>query len=83
NSWYVEISRTGKLAEQQFEALALPFAAEYQIPLVATQDVRFLTPEDFEAHEARVAIHAGEVLSNPARAKNYTEKQYLTSCTDM
>ena len=81
--WYIEISRTDKKNEFEFEKRALKFAAEKQIPLVATNDVRFLISDDFDAHEARVAIAAGEVLTNEHRPKRYTKKQYLASMEEM
>ena len=36
-------------------------------PRVATNDVRFLTRAEFEAHEARVCIHDGALLADPSR----------------
>ncbi len=81
--WYIELSRTGKKEEQAFEALALPWAAQHSIPLVATNDVRFLSEEDFEAHEARVAIHDGTILNDPKRPRHYTEQQYLRTPAEM
>ena len=49
------------------------------IPVVATNDVRFLAAADFESHEARVCIADGAQLADPARARRYTEAQYLRS----
>ena len=53
------------------------------IPVVATNDVRFLAPADFESHEARVCIAEGALLADPARTRRYTEAQYLRSPADM
>src|SRR5262249_152328 len=53
------------------------------IPVVATNDVRFLNSEDFEAHEARVCIQDGYVLSDPRRPRLYTSQQYLRSAEEM
>ena len=50
---------------------------------VATNDVRFLTRADFEAHEARVCIHDGALLADPSRARRYSEEQYLKSTAEM
>ena len=44
---------------------------------VATNDVRFLTRAEFEAHEARVCIHDGAQLGDASRARRYSEEQYL------
>ncbi|MCD6046566.1 MAG: dnaE [Gammaproteobacteria bacterium] len=83
NRWYLELSRTGKKEEQQFEVLALSLSEKNNIPLVATNDVRFLSVEDYEAHEARVAIHEGSVLTDPKRLRKYNEQQYFRSSEEM
>ena len=81
--FYIELQRTGRVQENDYIAQVMPLAAEYQIPVVATNDVRFLQSEDFEAHEARVSIHDGYTLADPKRPKRYTEQQYLRSAADM
>ena len=45
--------------------------------------MRFLAPGDFDAHEARVCIHDGTPLADPARARRYTPQQYLRSAAEM
>ncbi len=83
NSWYIEISRTGKNSERLFEESVLIFAATHHIPLVATNDVRFLNEDEFEAHETRVAIAEGALLSDRNRKARYTSKQYLIDSANM
>ncbi|HYB66379.1 MAG TPA: DNA polymerase III subunit alpha, partial [Steroidobacteraceae bacterium] len=50
---------------------------------VATNDVRFLRADEFESHEARVCIHDGALLADPARVRRYTRQQYLRSPAEM
>ena len=57
DGFFLELSRTERSGEAQFEEAAFQIAAELAIPLVATNAVRFLSPEDFEAHEIRTCIH--------------------------
>lgn len=83
NRYYVEISRTGKPNEADYLAKGLKLAEKQNLPVVATNNVRFLNRNDFEAHEARVCIQAGTILADPARARHYTEQQYLRSTEDM
>ncbi|MDX1669977.1 MAG: DNA polymerase III subunit alpha, partial [Limnobacter sp.] len=45
--------------------------------------IQFLKQEDFRAHEARVCIANGEILSNPRRVKRFTEQQYFKSTEEM
>ena len=47
--------------------------------VVATNDVRFLGEDEFEAHEARLCIQSGYVLADTRRPKLVTEQQYLKS----
>ncbi len=51
--------------------------------MVASNDVRFLDRKDFSAHEARVCIHDGRLLSDKRREIRYSEEQYLKSPEEM
>lgn len=53
------------------------------MPVVATNDVRFINSEDFDAHEIRVAIHDGFTLDDPKRPRNYSPQQYMRSEEEM
>ncbi|MHB1565941.1 MAG: DNA polymerase III subunit alpha [Acidiferrobacter sp.] len=80
---YVEIQRTGRSLQEDYNRLAVTLARRHHLPIVATHDVRFLRREDFEAHEIRVCIHEGRTLADPRRPRPYTEQQYLTSAEEM
>ena len=64
--FYIELQRTGRDQEQQYETVALNIAASLGLPVVASNDVRFLDKADFRAHEARVCIHDGRLLVRQA-----------------
>jgi DNA polymerase III subunit alpha len=81
--FYLELVRTGRAREEQYVQAALDLAEKKQVPVVATNDVRFLSKEDYEAHEARVCIHDGYVLHDPRRPRLYSEEQYLRSPSEM
>ncbi len=83
NRYFLEVSRIGRPHEETYIQAAIRFAETHPIPLVATNNVRFLHREDFEAHEARVCIHEGLVLTDPKRPRYYTEQQYFRSQADM
>jgi len=83
NRFYIEIQRTGREQEQRYERHALQLAAELGLPVVASNDVRFLDRDDFSAHEARVCIHDGRLLSDRRREVRYSEEQYLKSPEEM
>ena len=79
---YLEVVRTGRAGEGQFVHDAAELAAATGVPLVATNDVRFLA-EDFEAHETRVCIQQGRVLNDPRRERPHSDQQYLRSPAEM
>lgn len=81
--FYLEIQRSGKRDDEKLVLNILKFALEKKIPVVATNNVRFLEKEDFEAHEARVCIHDGVVLNDAKRPKLTTTEQYLKSPQEM
>jgi DNA polymerase III subunit alpha len=81
--FYLEISRVGKPHEAQYIRAVVKLGEAHQIPIVATNNVRFLTRDDFEAHEARVCIQQGCTLNDPHRSHTYTEQQYLRSEAEM
>jgi len=83
NRLYIEITRTERDGEKDFNAAAISLAAEYDLPLLASNDVRFLEREDFAAHEARVCISSGRVLDDPKRPRDYSAEQYLKSPEEM
>jgi DNA polymerase III subunit alpha len=49
----------------------------------ASNDVRFLTRQDFDAHEARVCIAQGRAINDPKRPRDYSAEQYLKSPEEM
>ena len=81
--YYLEVHRTGREGEEEYLARALELAAEFDAPVVATNPVRFLLRDDFEAHEARVCIQEGRTLDDPRRARRYSDQQYLRSPKEM
>ena len=80
---YLTVARTGRSGEGQFVADAVALAAAEGVPVVASNEVRFLAREDFEAHETRVCIQEGRVLNDPRRERRYSEQQYLRSAAEM
>jgi DNA polymerase III subunit alpha len=81
--FYIELQRLGRAAEEAYIAAAVTLAARRGVPVVATNDVRFLTAAQFESHEARVCIHDGALLADPGRVRRYTRQQYLRTAQEM
>lgn len=81
--YYLELTRTDRDGEQAYIRGACAIANELGIPVVATNDVRFLHKDDFSAHEARECIQSGYVLADPSRPKKISEYQYLKTEEEM
>ena len=81
--FYLELQRTGRAGEEDYLHAAVALAQKMDCAVVATNDVRFLQQEQFEAHEARVCIHEGRTLDDPRRVRRYSEQQYLRSAAEM
>ena len=81
--FYFELQRTGRPGEESVVKAGLAMAARYQVPLVATNDVRFLKADDFEAHETRVSIGQGYALEDKRRPREYSEQQYFRTADEM
>jgi len=81
--FYLELIRTGRTDEENYIHLAADLATQFRLPVVATNEVMFLSPNDFDAHEIRVAIHDGFTLDDKRRPKRYSTEQYLRSEAEM
>ena len=81
--FYLELIRTGRAGEEDCVHASLDLASRTGTPVVATNDVRFLSPGDFDAHEARVCIHDSRVLADTERPRLYSPQQYLRTPEEM
>lgn len=80
---YLELSRLGLENEALYIERAVQLAYECDLPVIATQNVRFLKQQDFDAHEIRYCIRQGATLDDTRRDKPFTKYQYLTSPDEM
>jgi DNA polymerase-3 subunit alpha len=90
DAFYIEIQRpfgvAGAAAPSGQESLiadSVELASQLNLPVVATHPIQFLDRDDFQAHEARVCIADGYVLSDSRRPKPYSEEQYFKSQAEM
>lgn len=80
---YLALERMGRENERVIESGLLDLAVHNALPVVASNDVRFLTRDDFFAHEARVCIHQSRLLDDKRRSREYVDEQYLKSGEEM
>jgi len=81
--FYLELQRTGRTGEEEYLQAAVDLAVATGVPVVASNDVRFLERDQFEAHEARVCIQNGVTLAHPDRPRHYSDQQYLRTPQEM
>ncbi|NRA24855.1 MAG: PHP domain-containing protein, partial [Oleispira sp.] len=81
--FYLELQRTNRENEELVLNVSLMLAQKLNVPVVATNDIRFINADDFEAHETRVCIGESYALADKRRLKRYSDQQYFRSPEDM
>ncbi|MEP6828612.1 MAG: DNA polymerase III subunit alpha, partial [Aestuariivirga sp.] len=79
---YIELQRHGTTEEKAAEPGLIELAYSTDIPLVATNQCYFATPDDYVAHDALICISEGEVVSEQDR-RRLTPEHYFKSQQDM
>jgi DNA polymerase-3 subunit alpha len=82
NRFYIELQRHGLETERVAEKGLVDIAYDLGIPLVATNEVFFATPDDFSAHDALICIAEGEVVAADER-RRLTHEHYFRSQKEM
>ncbi len=78
----LELHRHGLPVEPAIEPGLIGLADARGLPLVATNDCYFATPDMHEAHDALLCIAEGRVLSEPER-RRVTPEHWFKSAADM
>lgn len=81
--YYFELTRCERPGEADWLAATVEMGLDLDVPLVATNDVRFTNADDYDAHEARVCINRGQTLADPRRSRDYTRAQYMKTPAEM
>ena len=82
NRLYMELQRHGLPEEKETEPVFLDLAYKHNIPLVATNEAYFLTPDMYEAHDALLCI-AGKTYVDVADRRRVTPEHYFKSADEM
>ncbi len=81
--YYVELQRNGTEGQAENNADLMRLARELSLPLVATNDVHYLSSEDAFAQEIRMAISTGKSVKDDRRLKHKSSDFWLRSGDDM
>ncbi|MCB1459922.1 MAG: PHP domain-containing protein, partial [Nitratireductor sp.] len=80
---YVELQRHSQdMRERRIEAQLVALAYSQEVPLVATNQCYFARREDFEAHDALIAIAEGSVVASEDR-RRLSPEHYFKSRAEM
>ena len=81
--YYISAQRTDRHSDENLLNLTIELGLKLNIPVVATNDVQFLSKSDFDAHEARICIAEGGLLDDSRRLKFFSNSQYLKTANEM
>ena len=73
---YVELLRHGLESEAATEPALLAIARQAGLPIVATNDAYFATPDMYEAHDALLCISQGTQLADTNRRRLTPEHSF-------
>jgi len=79
---YVELQRHELAAERAVEPHLIDIAYARSLPLVATNEPFFATPEDYESHDALICIAEGRLIAETDR-RQLTPQHYFKSRREM
>ncbi len=82
-NFYLEIMQNRLAEQEKVNKGLIALSKDMGIPLVATNDVHYLTRGSAKAHEALLCIQTQTTLDDPNRMKMQTEEFYLKSPEEM
>tara|TARA_A100001015_G_scaffold44382_1_gene48790 strand:- start:4218 stop:7634 length:3417 start_codon:yes stop_codon:yes gene_type:complete len=82
NNFYIEIQRHGDLNENAFEKFNLVKSLDFEIPIIATNEVFYLKKNMHEAHDALICIKNKTYINDKNRIK-FSDQHYFKDDHEM
>lgn len=82
-NYFLEIQDHGMEAQERIREPLLELSRRTATPLVATNDVHYLMPEDYRAHDILLCIGSGKTVQDANRLRYGSDKFYLRSAEEM
>src|SRR5205085_5556448 len=82
-NYYLEIQEHGLDAQKRIRKPLVELSKRTNIPLVATNDAHYLTPEDATAHDVLLCIGSGKTIKDPNRLRYGAPTFYVRSPEEM
>lgn len=80
--FYIELNRLGIVGESEIEDRLLSMAAQHNVPIVATNNIMFPSPDMYEAQDILMCIAGGSYASDENRPRQQ-QHQYFKSTAEM
>jgi len=81
--FFIEIQDTGLEEQKRAHPGLAKLAETLSLKLVATNDIHYIDPEDYEAHDALLCINTGKLVSDRNRMRMSTNEYYFKSPEEM
>ena len=83
NNFFLELQDSSIPDQKKVNEALSELSSEYNIPLVATNDVHYLNKEDSKAHDVLLCIQTGSTINEPGRLRFPTDEYYFKSYDQM
>ncbi|MEW6203146.1 MAG: DNA polymerase III subunit alpha, partial [bacterium] len=83
NNFFIEIMNHGLEEQQKLIPLLIEFVEETSIPLVVSNDVHYINPEEHLTQEVLMSIEQGRILEDEKRLSFKSKEFYLKSLEEM
>ena len=83
DKFYIEIDKTDRENENLYIKKSLSIASNLNLPIIATNDVLFISDSDYEANEVKVAINQKTKLDDRINQNDYSPNQFFKTEQEM
>ncbi len=83
DNFFLEVGENGSEVQRKVTQGKREIAKRLGVPCVATNDVHYLRPDDWLAHDIMLCIRAGKTVTDPARFRMPSRELYLKSRAEM
>ena len=81
--FYVELQDNSLDIQRKCNEASIEIAGRLGIPLVATNDIHYMRPDDAFAHEVLLCINTGKKISDPSRMQFNSKEFYFRTGEEM
>lgn len=83
DDFFLEVYDHGLEEQKKVVEVIRELSKELKVPMVATNDVHYIYPTDYEAHDALLCIGTGANISDTDRMRYASNELYLKSAQEM